>query len=224
MLVVASHRHVTYLPCFTGFRSVNESTISSPHCVSQCTNCTNLSILVMHTSVMRQMKITKYRCEATIQQDTIRPVSTPIRVTQQNRIQPKYAFVCISTVMWYSHDGILSGGPSAAGWSAGPSAGPTGSGVGSGILNMFNISDPTPDPTPDRTPCEHNTGPSAGQSNQLCKFQLSLKQFVFIVWPTLTPIFEIHCSFSPCTYLLFTSLFVLIYWTINWKPNKENGA
>ena len=31
MLVVASQRHVTHLPCFIGFRSVNEST-SSPHC------------------------------------------------------------------------------------------------------------------------------------------------------------------------------------------------
>ena len=42
--VVASHHHVTYLLCLTGFRSANESITSSSHCVSECINCYNLHI------------------------------------------------------------------------------------------------------------------------------------------------------------------------------------
>ena len=57
MLVVASHRHMTYLPCFTGFRSVNESTTSSPHCVSKCINYTNIHIyLLLYQSIYHNVR------------------------------------------------------------------------------------------------------------------------------------------------------------------------
>ena len=47
MLVVSSHHHLTYWPCFTGVRFVNEWNTSSPHYVLKCINCTNLLICLL---------------------------------------------------------------------------------------------------------------------------------------------------------------------------------